>query len=915
LGWLPPLIHTKEPELLDKIGLDAVAFLRFGRLMRWLFSGIAIICCALLVPINIVYNLKNVPAKGRDILSMLTIRDVGGSFLYAHVVATYLITFLIIYAVNHHWVQMVKLRHAWFRSPEHLQSFYARTLQVLHVPKKHQTDEGLRAVFESVKVPYPTTSVHIGRKVGKLPELIEYHNQTVREFEEILVKYLKNGKIRPKRPMIRVGGTCGCGGVKKDAIDFYTAKLKRTEAAIEEYRAQIDTRKAENYGFASMAAVPYAHIVARMLSGKHPKGTTIDLAPNPKDIVWENLNKSDGELARKKMVGIWWLVLVCFVNTVPLLIISALANLDSLRAYIPFLQTWFDANHLSFAFVSGVLPPAVSGIFGFLLPILMRYLTRYMGALTHSKLDRAVIARYFAFLVVSQLVIFTLIGVIFNSVKLIISEIGKKASFSEILDNLHTLPDTINTTYINQSSYWLTFFPLRGFLAVFDLAQIINLVWISFKTHVFGRTPRDIREWTQPPEFQYAIYYTNILFMGAVGLVFAPLAPLVAVAAAIVFWMSSWVYKYQLMFVFVSKVESGGRLWNVVINRLLFSVLLMQALMILTIGLQFRFSSFQWLSTIPPIFFIFAFKIYINRKYLPAFKYFNPPEEEIRLAKTHSERADARGNRLEKRFGHPALHAELFTPMLHAKMMPLLTQVYSGKIGRQQAKLNEYGGQQMETQVVPGGIKIAAINQNDLEYDPALYRRDRGELDWDQRSMASTNILGDNASTLQASKSQYYANVSSKPSGYDQYLVKGPRTNMASASDIELTHIDSMKEPLLSPRSMDFYQQQAFSSQQTLTPSVPPNIYQNFNDSATFAREAPLHRPQDRSFSPNPPGLSYSPSPTLYTNSEAHYQRSQTPVQSYPPSQQNPSQQHLQQHQPGQSSSDNFAGRGTFRGY
>ena len=56
--------------------------------------------------------------------------------------------------------------------------------------------------------------------------------------------------------------------------------------------------------------------------------------------------------------------------------------------------------------------------------------------------------------------------------------------------------------------------------------------------------------------------------MAAVGLVFAPLAPLVVVAAAVVFWVSSWVYKYQLMFVFVSKVESGGvrsvsRRWNV----------------------------------------------------------------------------------------------------------------------------------------------------------------------------------------------------------------------------------------------------------------------------------------------------------------------------------------------------------------
>jgi len=46
--------------------------------------------------------------------------------------------------------------------------------------------------------------------------------------------------------------------------------------------------------------------------------------------------------------------------------------------------------------------------------------------------------------------------------------------------------------------------------------------------------------------------------MAAVGMVFAPLAPLVVLAAAIVFWMNSWVYKYQLMFVYVTKVESGG---------------------------------------------------------------------------------------------------------------------------------------------------------------------------------------------------------------------------------------------------------------------------------------------------------------------------------------------------------------------
>ncbi len=36
-----------------------------------------------------------------------------------------------------------------------------------------------------------------------------------------------------------------------------------------------------------MAAVPYAHIVAQLLENKHPKGSEVGLAPNPKDIVSE----------------------------------------------------------------------------------------------------------------------------------------------------------------------------------------------------------------------------------------------------------------------------------------------------------------------------------------------------------------------------------------------------------------------------------------------------------------------------------------------------------------------------------------------------------------------------------------------------------------------------------------------------
>ena len=93
------------------------------------------------------------------------------------------------------------------------------------VPKSYQSDEGIRSILESVQIPYLATSVHNGRRVGRLPELIEYHNNVVRKLEQGLVTNLKGGKIGAKRPTLRKGGFWGMGGEVVDAIDEYTYVL------------------------------------------------------------------------------------------------------------------------------------------------------------------------------------------------------------------------------------------------------------------------------------------------------------------------------------------------------------------------------------------------------------------------------------------------------------------------------------------------------------------------------------------------------------------------------------------------------------------------------------------------------------------------------------------------------------------
>lgn len=309
----------------------------------------------------------------------------------------------------------------------------------------------------------------------------------------------------------------------------------------------------------------------------------------------------------------------------------------------------------------------------------------------------------------------------------------------------------------------------------------------------------------------------------------------------------------------------------------------------------------MWVTTVPPVLFVVVFKIWLDRTFYDKFMYYIPSESELRQAKIHSSRADDSRNRLEKRFGHPALHAELFTPMLHAKMMPLLADVYKGKIGSDKARLEEYGGQKMDAQVIEGGLRIAGIEQRDLEYDPALYRRDRGELDWDARSVASTAIFGHNRgdSAPAYQQTHHYAGsmaggrASPAPSAFERYATRAPM-NPSNLSAIELSRLgssvdhlpllDDAEGPLAAPlprysspdpmsRPPSRYAPPAPQIQTTprfgpsAPPQYPPQAGMQYSPVEGY-REAPLHRPylsrenlthhaSQESFSANPPGRDY----------------------------------------------------------
>ena len=57
--------------------------------MRWLFTALALLACAITLPVDIAYNIRNNP-PAKNLLSMMTIQDVRGNSLFVHVGASYI---------------------------------------------------------------------------------------------------------------------------------------------------------------------------------------------------------------------------------------------------------------------------------------------------------------------------------------------------------------------------------------------------------------------------------------------------------------------------------------------------------------------------------------------------------------------------------------------------------------------------------------------------------------------------------------------------------------------------------------------------------------------------------------------------------------------------------------------------------
>lgn len=680
-SWIKPVIRTREPQLIDTVGLDAALFLRFTKMCRNILICMSIVGCAVMIPVNLT-QATDFGDDTKSILSDMTpIHVLEPTAMWSQVICAWVFDIIIAFFLWRNYRAVRAMRRQYFQSSDYQRSLHARTLMITDIPAPDRSDEGILRITDEVNPTAALPRASIGRTVRDLPTIIKEHEENVRQLESVLAKYLKRPDQLPaKRPTMRPPRSQRSKhpNGRVDAIDYLTVRIRVLEEEIKHGRASIDKRDAMPYGFASWEKIEHAHAVAWTSRKKHPKGTTVALAPRPSDLIWENLPLTKQARKWKRFTNFIWVTLLTLIWIAPNALIAVfLASLTNLGLVWPAFQTQLERNPTLWGAIQGIASPALTSLVYLVLPIIFRRLSIKGGSKTKTSRERHVLGQLYAFFVFNNLVVFSFFSAAWTFVATVIDKSNNNENaWQAIVES--ELYNKLVTALCSVSPFWVTYLLQRNLGATIDLAQMVTLVWVWFAKTFLSPTPRQSIEWTAPPAFDYASYYNYFLYYTTVAFAFATLQPIVLPVTALYFGVDAMLKKYLLMYIFVTKNESAAAYWRILFNRMVFGAILSNFIVALVV--KSRATWTMVFCVLPLPFLMLGFKFYCMKTFDDDCHFYNRANlndaEALGATKSSKKAAD----RLSSKFGHPALYKPLMTPMVHARAAETLKQIYQGRL-------------------------------------------------------------------------------------------------------------------------------------------------------------------------------------------------------------------------------------------
>eukprot|EP01133_Synstelium_polycarpum_P007006 gene7006-8139_t len=584
LAWIRYTFNFPLESVYESRGIDAYMHLRFLLLCIQLLTVFLVFGVGILLPINYtsvnrdLSSEHNVTLNNLDSVSIAGIPE-GSKRLWAHTLSVPFFTCVAFILFRRTYVIYMEKRIRWMA--KHHERNY--TVLVREMSKSIRTADEMRAFFQSFFNPKEIVACHMVFKEPELRKLWNKHRSVQRKLDRVLSVMEIKGTKQTRQKGWRPGKF---GGVVEDARQYYEKKLvavdeklrlKQLEAAVpsDEVGASMEWRmsqitpsnlmkwanKTSTTGFITFSRMAYASVAARCVYSKNTSKFIVTPAPEQKNLKWKNLTVTREErMFRRVAVSLAFFALFCFY-TIPVTAISAISKLENL-AKVPVLN-WLvevvEMNDYMQGIVEGYLPSLALVAFMGLLPLIIRLLLHFNKEDTKTMFFHKIFTTYWAFLVVNVFIIVTISGSVLSVLFRVLENLTLKQIVTLFGSSLPT-----------QSSFFINYILVQSLTSVpFDIVRPIELIFGIIRSARETSPGEKIRAMSHDdPTCLTSIKYARELLILVITLSYSTLSPFIIPFGLMYFLIDYFVSKYNHIYSFCPKYQSGGTIWPLVFNRL-----------------------------------------------------------------------------------------------------------------------------------------------------------------------------------------------------------------------------------------------------------------------------------------------------------------------------------------------------------
>ncbi|KAM5581331.1 hypothetical protein ABKV19_010516 [Rosa sericea] len=523
-----------------------------------------------------------------DTFSISNVDD-GSNWLWVHFCAAYVFSAAVCYLLydEYSYISSRRIAHFYSSKPQPNQfTVLVRGIPVLSGSSGSETvDKFFTEYYSSTYL-----SHSVVRRTSKLQHLTSDADKVHRTLARL--KSEKDPQKRFQRD--------GLFGRKVDGLDHYGKKLDDLEDTVRLEQSSL-AGKEVSAAFVSFKSRLAAAIAVHIQQGTNPTEWVTEGAPEPQDVHWPFFSSSFIKRWVSKLVVVVAYAAVTILFLIPVAIVQGLTNLEQLETWFPFLTSILNLTVVS-EVITGYLPSLILQLFLSLVPPIMILLSSMEGYISFSQIQKGACMK---------MLWFTIWNIFFANVLS-----GTALSQVESLLEPKKIPGLLADGVPAQASFFIAYVVTSGWTSTVssELFRLKPLIFSLIKRPFSGKDSDEF----EAPSIPYHKEIPKILLFGVLGITYFLLAPLILPFLLVYCCMGYLIFRNQLLNVYAPKYETGGKLWPIVHNSTIFSLVLMHIIAIGIFGIKTLPLAASLMIPLPIL--TLLFNEYCRKRFLPIFK-------------------------------------------------------------------------------------------------------------------------------------------------------------------------------------------------------------------------------------------------------------------------------------------------------